>query len=76
MNRAIEAFLLIVGFVIGLGIFIHRVRRDVEKMCSINNNENQNSPSKHQICEHGRNAFVDDCGMCDMAGTNYAKEDK
>lgn len=26
----------------------------------------------HQICEHGRNAYNDDCGMCELAGTDWA----
>jgi hypothetical protein len=33
----------------------------------------QEVDKNHQICEHGRNAFVDDCGMCELAGTNWAK---
>lgn len=36
----------------------------------------QQVDSEHRICEHGRNAFADDCGMCDRAGTNYAAEVK
>lgn len=36
----------------------------------------QQVDSEHRICEHGRDAFADDCGMCDRAGTNYAKEVK
>lgn len=26
----------------------------------------------HPICEHGRNAYADDCGMCELAGTDWA----
>jgi hypothetical protein len=29
--------------------------------------------STHRICEHGRDAYADDCGMCDAAGTNWAR---
>lgn len=34
--------------------------------------ERQQVDAGHQLCEHGRNAFIDDCGMCDRAGTNWA----
>ena len=27
----------------------------------------------HRICDHDREAFVEDCGLCDLAGTNWAK---
>lgn len=30
---------------------------------------------EHPICEHGRNAWADDCGMCDLAGTDWAMDD-
>lgn len=32
----------------------------------------QEVDAEHRICEHGRDAFADDCGMCDAAGTNWA----
>ena len=38
--------------------------------------QRQQVDAEHRICEHGRDAFADDCGMCDRAGTNYAKEVK
>jgi len=28
--------------------------------------------AEHPICEHGRNAWADDCGMCEFAGTDWA----
>lgn len=36
----------------------------------------QQVDAEHRICEHGRDAFADDCGMCDRAGTNYATKVK
>jgi hypothetical protein len=30
----------------------------------------------HRICEHGRDAFAADCGMCEFAGTNNAAKAK
>ncbi len=32
----------------------------------------QQVDKEHRICEHGRDAWADDCGMCDGAGTNWA----
>jgi hypothetical protein len=32
--------------------------------------------AEHLICEHGRDAFADDCGMCDRARTNNAMPER
>jgi len=32
----------------------------------------QKVDADHRICEHGRDAFADDCGMCELAGTDWA----
>lgn len=34
--------------------------------------ERQQVDAEHRICQHGRDAFADDCGMCELAGTNWA----
>ncbi len=32
----------------------------------------QRVSKENPICEHGRNAWADDCGMCELAGTEWA----
>lgn len=32
----------------------------------------QKVDAEHRICQHGRDAFADDCGMCELAGTSWA----
>jgi hypothetical protein len=42
------------------------------RLASRESSERQKVSKDSPICEHGRNAWADDCGMCELAGTDYA----